>query len=112
LTKSVGARPRRPVERRIEIAHGRVLPRVNDRDDADHVSTLDTARGVGHLVRIGVVVAIVVALVALALDNTDEVRVGFVFGDFDTPLWAVIVISAAAGVILGWLIRHRRRHSK
>ena len=83
--------------------------RVDDRFDQDHVSTMDTARGVGRLLVIGLAVAMAVAIVLLAVDNTDDVRIGYVFGDLSGPLWAVIVIAALAGVIIGWLIRHRPR---
>jgi uncharacterized integral membrane protein len=83
--------------------------RMDDRFEHDHVSTMDTARGLGRLLVIGLAVAIAVAIVLLAVDNTDDVRVGYVFGDLTGPLWAVIVIAAAAGVSIGWLIRHRPR---
>ncbi|MET0663134.1 MAG: LapA family protein [Ilumatobacteraceae bacterium] len=70
---------------------------------------MDTARGAGRLLAIGLAVALVVALVLLALDNTDDARVGYVVGDFSAPMWTIVVIAAVAGVIIGWLIRHRRR---
>jgi uncharacterized integral membrane protein len=82
---------------------------VNDRFESEHVSTIDTARGVGHIIGIVVMVALVVALLLLALDNTEDVRVGYVVGDADAPLWTIVVAAAVAGVIIGWLIRHRRR---
>ena len=82
---------------------------VDDRFDSEHVSTMDTARGVGRIIAIGVMVALVVALVLLALDNTEDVRVGYVVGDTTAPLWTIVVVAAVAGVIIGWLIRHRRR---
>ena len=55
------------------------------------------------------IAAIVVALVLVAMDNRDDVRVGYAVGDASAPIWTVIVISAVAGMVIGWLIRHRPR---
>jgi uncharacterized integral membrane protein len=53
----------------------------------------------------------VVAIVVLAIDNRREVKVSWVFGDVDTSLWVVLVLAAAAGAVIGWLLTHRpRRH--
>ncbi len=82
---------------------------MDDRYSDDHVSTIETARDVGRLVVIGVAIAAGVVLVLLALDNRQDVRVGYLFGELTAPLWTVVVLAAAAGLILGWLIRHRRR---
>ena len=59
-------------------------------------------------VRIVLWVAIAAVLVALALVNTQDVTVDWLFGDVDTWLWVVIVGSAAVGAILGYLARWRR----
>ena len=64
-------------------------------------------RSVGQTIRLVVVVALLVGLVLVALDNRDNVRVGYVFGDASAPIWIVLVLSAIAGVVIGWLIRHR-----
>jgi len=32
-----------------------------------------------------------------------------VFGDASAPIWIVLVAAALAGVVIGWLIRHRPR---
>lgn len=53
-----------------------------------------------------VVIAAVVA--ALALSNTQDVTVDWLFGDVDTSLWVVIVAATAVGVVLGYLTRSRR----
>jgi uncharacterized integral membrane protein len=55
---------------------------------------------------------ILVALIALAVDNRREVRVGWVVGDGDAKLALVIAIAAAGGAVFGWLVaawprRHR-----
>jgi uncharacterized integral membrane protein len=81
-----------------------------DRDHRnEHVSTADTARGIGHIIRTLVIIAFVVVLVIVALDNTDDVRIGYAIGDANAPVWIVIVASAIAGIIIGWLIKHRPR---
>ncbi|MBK5330982.1 MAG: LapA family protein [Ilumatobacteraceae bacterium] len=54
--------------------------------------------------------AIVVALVAVALDNRDKVRVGYAVGDAQAPIGIVMLVAAAAGIIIGWLVRHRPRN--
>ncbi|MEO6123241.1 MAG: LapA family protein [Ilumatobacteraceae bacterium] len=84
---------------------------MNDRNDDQHVSTVDTARGVGHIIRIVVIIAVIAALVAVVLDNTTDVPVGYVFGDASAPIWIVIVASAVGGIIIGWLFTHRPRRN-
>lgn len=59
-------------------------------------------------VRIVVWVAIAALLIALALSNTQDVTVDWLFGDADTSLWVVIVAAAAIGAVLGALARRRR----
>ena len=59
-------------------------------------------------IRIVLWVAIAAVIVALALANTQDVTVDWLFGDVDTSVWVVIVASAAVGVVLGYLARWRR----
>lgn len=55
---------------------------------------------------------LLIAVVALAVDNRDDVRVGWVIGDGTAPLAAVLLLAALAGAIIGWLLVHRpHRHS-
>ena len=54
--------------------------------------------------------AVLVALIALAVENRHEVRVDWVFGDGDAELWLVIAIAALAGAVVGWLIAAWPRH--
>jgi uncharacterized integral membrane protein len=63
----------------------------------------------GQTVRLVVIVLIVAALVAVAIDNRDDVRIGYVFGDASAPVWIVLVAAGIGGVIIGWLMRHRSR---
>lgn len=60
-----------------------------------------------------VVAGIVLVLLALfVLDNTDDVRVGYVFGDADVPMIVVLLLTALAGAVIGnfaaWRSRRRR----
>ncbi len=78
-------------------------------NDTNDINTRNSIRGVGHLVRLVIALALVVALVVVALDNTDDVRVGYAIGDASAPIWIVILIAAVAGAIISALIRLRRR---
>jgi len=81
---------------------------VDNNDEGRHVE----ARDVGHVIRLIIILAVLAALVAVALDNTDDVRVGWVVGDSNGPLWIVLIAAAIGGIIIGWLLRHRpRRHT-
>lgn len=64
-------------------------------------------RDARRLIRLAAIVALIVAIVAIALDNRDDVRLGYVVGDASVPLWAVIVVAVIAGLIGGWLARWR-----
>jgi uncharacterized integral membrane protein len=55
------------------------------------------------------IAAILVAIVLVALDNRSDVRVGYVVGDTEGPIWIVILAAAVAGMLIGWLVRHRPR---
>jgi uncharacterized integral membrane protein len=58
--------------------------------------------------RIAVVVLIVI-VVAFVLDNTDEVRIGYVVGEADTPLIVALLAVFVAGIAVGWLSGRRGR---
>jgi uncharacterized integral membrane protein len=64
----------------------------------------------GDKIRIGLGVVLLVALVTFVLDNTDSVRVGFVFDDADVPLIWVLLVTTVIGVVLGrvWSWSRRR----
>ena len=82
---------------------------MSDASHDDHLSVAERSRDFGRAVRIVVMAALVLAVVFLALDNADEVQVGYVVGDVDVPLWIVVLGAALAGLIIGWLVRHRSR---
>jgi len=56
-----------------------------------------------------IVAALVVAIVVVARDNRSDTRVGYAFGDAQAPIWVVILIAGVAGMVIGWLVRHRPR---
>lgn len=66
-------------------------------------------RDLGRVFRLLVVAALIAAFVIVALDNRDDVRLGYVFGDVSAPAWLVIVGAGVIGMLIGWLIRHRPR---
>lgn len=59
-------------------------------------------------VRIVVWVVIAAAVFLLAVSNTQDVTVDWLFGNVATSLWVVIVASAGVGAVLGYLARWRR----
>jgi uncharacterized integral membrane protein len=63
-----------------------------------------------QLIRWILIAAIVVALVLVAMDNRDDAPIGYVVGDAEAPMWIVLIAAAVAGIVIGWLIRHRPRH--
>ena len=68
-------------------------------------------QGRGHVVRLVLFGLLALLLVTFVADNTRRVRVSFVFGDRDTRLIYVLIVTAAIGVLLDrlWLwYRHRK----
>jgi uncharacterized integral membrane protein len=66
-------------------------------------------RDLARLVRLAVVAGLVVVVIAVALDNRGDVRLGYVVGDTTAPVWIAIVAAAVVGAVAGWLLRHRPR---
>jgi uncharacterized integral membrane protein len=71
--------------------------------DDDRVDRTNTARLVVALV-------IFAALVAFAIDNSDSVKVGFVFTEKKVPLIWVLLVTAVLGAILDRVVQFSRRH--
>ena len=87
---------------------------MNDQDNDVDSSAARAVhrRDAGRIVRLVLAIVLVAALVVVALDNTDDVRLGYAVGDANAPIWMVLVIAAVTGVVIGWLLRFRaRRHS-
>ncbi|MCU1359809.1 MAG: hypothetical protein JWN99_1098 [Ilumatobacteraceae bacterium] len=70
------------------------------------------AHDAARTIRFVIVAALILAVVLVALDNTSKVRLGYVFGDADAPVWLAIAASAVAGSIIGWAATHRPRRSR
>jgi uncharacterized integral membrane protein len=85
---------------------------TNDTHDEQTVTTKSSrSHDAALILRVLLIVAIIVVLVAVALDNRKDVRVGYAIGHKQGPIWVVMLCSAVAGVIIGWLLRHRpHRH--
>jgi len=66
-----------------------------------------TTVDLGRVVRFALVAVLLAGFVLVAVDNRDDVRVGYLVGDTTAPIWIVLVLAAIGGVMIGWLIRHR-----
>jgi uncharacterized integral membrane protein len=82
---------------------------MNDRDEVDRHAAAVHRRDMARLIRLVVIAVIVAALIAVAMDNRDDVRVGYAVGDTEAPVWIVVVVATVCGVFIGWLSRHRPR---
>ena len=84
---------------------------MNQHADATEHSAGQRARDVGRGLRLVVAAALVAAIVVVAFDNREDVRLGYVFGDTEAPVWIVLVAAGIVGVMVGWLVKHRpHRH--
>ena len=58
----------------------------------------------------------VVLLVIFVVQNTDDVKLDFLFWDFTWPLWLLTIVSALLGALVlfgfGIMRRHRRRKER
>lgn len=56
------------------------------------------------------VLALIAFIAALAVDNRQEVSVGWLIGDTEMPLYQVFVATFVVGILAGVIARHRRKH--
>jgi uncharacterized integral membrane protein len=63
----------------------------------------------GLIVRTIIFTLAVVAITVVATQNLDDVNVDMVFEEYTTPMWVVMVLSAAVGCIAGLMVRSGRR---
>lgn len=66
------------------------------------------SRSSRDVVRLAIGGILVVVLLALILDNTRKVRIGYVFGHKNMPLVVLVILSALLGAAVTWLIMWRR----
>jgi uncharacterized integral membrane protein len=62
--------------------------------------------------RLIVALVVTVLLVIFAIQNRHKVSVEFLFLDIETRMIWVIILSAIAGAIAGWLVRRARRQRR
>jgi uncharacterized integral membrane protein len=76
---------------------------------ADHDVTARDERAVRRrqTIRIVVIVLLVAVIVAFAIDNSQEVEVGYVVDSTTWPLWTVIVGFSVVGLIVGYVAGRR-----
>jgi len=82
---------------------------MNDNDNPNDQSHVVRPRDVGHTFRLIIIAALIAALVVVALDNREDVRIGYAVGDVMAPVWTVLVAAAICGIVIGWMFRHRSR---
>jgi uncharacterized integral membrane protein len=54
----------------------------------------------------------VVLLAVIVVQNSQEVRVELLFGEFNAPLILVLLITAALGAVIGYVTPVLRRHRR
>jgi uncharacterized integral membrane protein len=68
----------------------------------------DGRRDTSDTIRLVVIIILVVVLGCLVLDNTDDVEIGYVFGESEMPLVVALLAAAVLGALIGWLFRRAR----
>lgn len=67
-------------------------------------------RASGTWARLALGVLLLAMIVAFAVDNRDNVRIGWVVGDGSAPLVLVLLLTAVVGALIGWLLLHPPHH--
>jgi uncharacterized integral membrane protein len=57
-----------------------------------------------RLIRIGVLVLAFVLVIAFVAENTDSVRISFVFFTADTSVIWLILLFTGVGIVVGWVL--------
>ncbi|MDO8363940.1 MAG: hypothetical protein Q7V88_13660 [Actinomycetota bacterium] len=65
-------------------------------------------RDLARALRFSLAVGVVVALVLVGLDNRSKVRIGYVIGHAQAPVWVVVVGAALAGMVVAALAMRGR----
>ncbi len=73
---------------------------MNERGDNDEKQSRPK-RDVVRIIAVGI---LAVALAAFVIDNTQSVRVGFVFDERNPPLIWVLVVTLLLGAVIGRLV--------
>ncbi len=65
-------------------------------------------RDLARLLRFLFAVAVLIALVLVGFDNRTKVRIGYVVGHAQAPVWVVVVGAALGGIVIAALTRRKR----
>jgi uncharacterized integral membrane protein len=61
-------------------------------------------------IRLGIAAVVGVLVLVFVLENRTRVRMHYLGADFSAPLWLMLLVVAAVGVLIGFLLSWRRRH--
>ena len=67
---------------------------------------------VAFLKRRWLAILIVVVTIVVIAANRDEVEFSLVFTHFAMPLWVILAITFALGIVVGWIAKTRRAGRK
>jgi uncharacterized integral membrane protein len=81
---------------------------MTERDVVENAGAVHR-RDLARLLRFVLALGVVIALVLVGIDNRSKVRIGYVFGNAQAPIWVVLVGAALAGFIIAALARSNRR---
>ena len=76
---------------------------------SDSMSHAERRIRAAQTLRVVIWLVVLAAIVVLAAVNTDKVNVDWIVDEAEAPLWLVIGLSAAAGAIIGFTAKPRRR---
>ena len=85
--------------------NGDDLGRDDDRGRDDGPRRGDwTERREGPSTKLIILAAVAILLIVFVFQNTDRAQIDFLFWSGMFPLWTMIVIAAALGLIAGWVL--------
>lgn len=70
------------------------------------------AHDLGQLLRGMFAGVILAAIVALGIDNRQDIAVSYVFDEGTTQLWVLLAVAAVGGMLFGWLVAFRSHRTK
>jgi uncharacterized integral membrane protein len=66
----------------------------------------------GAYVRLGIIGLIVVLVLVFVFQNTQHIKLSFLWADFSAPAWLTLLIVLVLGVVVGFFLGVRRRKTK
>ena len=81
------------------------MRRDGDPSDGDQ-GWVEKREGLSGTMIAGIIVFVV--LIVFVLQNSDDAKVDFLFWDATLSLWAVVLIGAALGFLVGWFLGRSR----